>query len=365
MKTSSSSKNRKHSFAKGMLLYAIIFLIIAFIGLSIFWKWAKAYEDSRPSHTINQYINSLTSEHVKDISSDSIEMINTSLQSEDEINEAILEMLKTSKPVKNIALSTDNEQVYLLDYNGNFIEQITLVSGSEGAFGFTTWNVSSEKILIDNLLSGTSVKVPDTWTVKYGGKVLDSSYISDDNIEYGLLEGFYEEGYDLPYMVSYSTGLHLGNEVLVAIDEKGNVINEENLNETFFTNNCTNEEEAALKDFCTDFVNRYVQYTSEGTKYSTYLLFNLLDIVSPGSPLYTQIKETGGGYGYASSLGDTILEIRIPDIMNIGNNSYVCRISFDYETIGSNREVTDSTLNFRLMIKEENGTYKAIAAYWY
>ena len=51
---------KKSRFVLGMVIYALVFLLIAGAGLTVFWKYIDAYERSRPKNTMDQYLAELT-----------------------------------------------------------------------------------------------------------------------------------------------------------------------------------------------------------------------------------------------------------------------------------------------------------------
>ena len=55
--------NKKKPYSQKMLktiaIYAAIFLVIAIVGLIIFWNYMDAYEKSQPKNVIDSYIFNL------------------------------------------------------------------------------------------------------------------------------------------------------------------------------------------------------------------------------------------------------------------------------------------------------------------
>lgn len=357
MKTSASSKR---SFSRGMLIYAIVFLLIVAIGLVFFWMWAKYYEQSRPTYAIKNYISSLTENHVRELSSDMLAELDSG-SSENEAVDTLYNLLKDSSPAKNVVKSNDNTQVYILKNGDTYIEEVTMIPGQEGRFGFRPWIVSGEELLTDRLISASSVSVPDNWSVFWNGSKLDSSHIIGDKKEFALLNGFYDDYSNLPYIVDYSTGLHFGDGTLDVKDSYGKSYAKDDLCEALFTDNCTVDEKDSLDAFCREYISRYVSYTSVGVANGQGALVYLLELVEPSSVLYKQIRDSIAGFGFASSQGDAIQDIRILEHMNIGDNRYVCKIEYDIETYGNHSRVTDQTFPMRLVVQNNNGVLKAVA----
>ena len=56
----SKTKRVKHPLLLGMVIYAVIFLATAAVGLRVFWDFIGAFEASRPENVIDEYIGQLT-----------------------------------------------------------------------------------------------------------------------------------------------------------------------------------------------------------------------------------------------------------------------------------------------------------------
>ena len=48
-KTKQKNRSSAHSFALGMILYALVFAAISAVGLRFFWSFIDEYEKSRPT----------------------------------------------------------------------------------------------------------------------------------------------------------------------------------------------------------------------------------------------------------------------------------------------------------------------------
>ena len=59
-----AQRSKPHSFLVGLLIYALVFLVVAGIGLVLLWNYIDAYEQSRPKLAIDAYMDALTVEHI-------------------------------------------------------------------------------------------------------------------------------------------------------------------------------------------------------------------------------------------------------------------------------------------------------------
>ena len=79
-KTKKNRRSSSHSFALGMLLYALIFAAVGAVGLRFFWSYIDEYEKSRPNTAMDQYIQSLDEEHIKSLASGFVATLDRNVQ---------------------------------------------------------------------------------------------------------------------------------------------------------------------------------------------------------------------------------------------------------------------------------------------
>ena len=76
-------------FLAGILIYAVVFLVVAGIGLGVFWKFIEAYEISRPKNTLKAYVEQLTAEQMCDASDELYATIDQHVQSREQFDRVI------------------------------------------------------------------------------------------------------------------------------------------------------------------------------------------------------------------------------------------------------------------------------------
>ena len=149
-------RSKKYGFAIFMILYALVVLGTAYWGLSQFWDYMDAYEDSRIKNTIEAYMEQVTPQYVCDRSDDLIDSIDHHLQSEDECRQVILDFLSSGiSYARKTAECTDTRAVYVLRSGGKVIGQVDLVAQGETRFGFTPWAVEGDCFDLSFLVGGT------------------------------------------------------------------------------------------------------------------------------------------------------------------------------------------------------------------
>ena len=71
-------------FIIGMIIYAIIVLLLASVGLKLLWDYADHYEKSLPAYKVADYIAGLNENKVKKLSIPFVETLDHNIQSEEE-----------------------------------------------------------------------------------------------------------------------------------------------------------------------------------------------------------------------------------------------------------------------------------------
>lgn len=348
---------KKHSFLKGMLIYAGIFLTILAIGLVVFWKYIEAYELSRPSNTIETYMNQLTGEYVCDRSEELLNSLDENLQSREEASALICQEIAGGVTyAKKTSACTDTQLVYMLRCGSHVIGSVTMTPGQEGGFGFTNWQVTQESFDMSYLLSkGVEITVPAEFVVTVNGVALDESYITDDSVHYSVLEAFYDD-YNLPVMVAYQTPSILGEAIVAVVDADGQEVDlRADGDRNVFLHNCTEAECAELETFCGEFIARYVAFTGGANGSEEYNYHNLMKYVVKDSELARRMFQAMDGLTYAQSQGDKIAGITINHEINLGDDRYLCDITYLVDTTGW-EGVVQTTNNIQIIIvRTEDG----------
>ena len=124
-------------FGLGLLIYALAFLLLLGIGFIFFWNFMDAYEQSRPQHPLNAYMEQLTADYILDKSDAAAAQIDSRLQSKEQslsyLESAIADDLKC---IKKIKACTDSKLVYSIFCGPKIIGTIDLERQGEARFGF-------------------------------------------------------------------------------------------------------------------------------------------------------------------------------------------------------------------------------------
>ena len=286
-------------FFLGLAIYAVVFLALAFWGLTEFWSFIDAYELSRPKNAIAPYVQQLTKEQVASADSQLLSQIDHNIQSEDACKQFILSSLDQDITyAQNVAESSDTQMIYMLLHDGKAIGKVTLTPEAADKYGFTPWKVTGQSFDFSHLLgSEASITVPHDFAVYANGVKLDSSYITQDGIPYEALKRYYS-AYQPPYMVTYTVS-----------------------------------QEKNITNLLTPFLKSYVAFTSnDGGKENTLNNYDdLLQYLVSGGDMAARMKQALDGLGWAKDSGSAITNIQINHMVDLGDGHYLCDVTYTVE----------------------------------
>lgn len=354
-------KRRKWGFPVFMILYALVILGAAVWGLGKFWEYMEAYENSRIKNSIDAYMEQVTAEYVCDRSGDLIDSIDHHLQSEEACRQVILDFLSGGiSYARKTSECTDHRTVYVLRSGGKVIGQVELVPQGETRYGFTPWAVSADSFDLSFLVGGTdTVTVDHTMQVYAGEVLLDESYITETGLHYEAVEDFYGE-LELPYKQTYTAGPILGETVLRAVDAQGKTVaitDETDLDPCL--NNCPAAIHEELDAFNREFIDRYVRYLTSRRDNRQYNYDHLTPLLLYGSSLEKRVTNAYEGLEFGQSRSDTIVGFNSNYIIDLGNETYLCDVTYEVDSLGRDGALHRSVNNAWLFLVRTDDGLKA------
>ena len=321
-------------FLLGMVIYAVIFLVIVGVGLGVFWNFIDAYEHSRPLNAVKAYVASLTSEDYCAGSSELLDRLDSHIQSREEacdvIRSSVTEPLTYAKKSGE---STEDRQVYVLRSGKQVIGQFAITAGEPDRFGFRVWSVTEESFDFSHLLGQSiCVTVPAEYIVSINGKQLDESYITEKDIPYTALEEFYDD-YTLPVMVTYTAQNYLGTLSMETCDAAGKMVAitpETDMNTLLPA--CDQDVGSEIELLTNNFLYHYVVFTSSANGSVSYNYVQVTKYLVPNGELAKRLATAIDGLQYAQSWGDTIKDITINRLVDLGGDRYMCDVTYIVET---------------------------------
>ncbi len=343
-------------FFLGLTIYAVVFLGLAFWGLSEFWSFIDAYEVSRPKNAIAPYVEQLTKEQIAGGDQELLAQIDHNIQNEDACKEFIAGSLTGELTyAQNISESSDTQLVYMLLHDGKAIGKVTLKTEAADKYGFTPWKVTSQSFDFSYLLGQqASITVPDGFTVYANGTQLDSSYVTQDNIQYEELKRYYKD-YQPPYMVTYTVEPILGDIQLTVKDRSGNDVTvDETTDLTVYINNCTESEEKAVHGLLSPFLRSYVAFTSNDGDNTSSNYEDLLEHLVPGGDMAKRMYQALDGMGWARNTNSSITDTKINRTVNLGGGRFLCDVTYTVES-QLYRDDPITVNNAKIIMVEMNG----------
>lgn len=341
-----------------MLIYGIIFIVTAAIGLGIFSLFLTNYEKSRPATVVKDYLSTLNDKSLDVLMRESADELNFDLMPREECYAKLRETVRGAKSVLLPTESTEDSLMYALKADGAILGKLILVPNGERLFGFNKYIVTPVEFNASGLIGEQEITVPGNYNVMCNGTVLGEDNIIDKTGHYALLEEFYDDKFiSVPGMYTYSTGKYLEEPEIVILDENGNTVDE--ADEEKACDNCTAEQKEAVRAAAGEFVQAYVNYSSNS--YNIYGNYEYLaTLMVSGSPLQIRMQSAMSGLGWGLNTGDTLEKIDYHHFMNLGDGRYLCDLTYTNTSLGF-AGMVQTVNNLKLIFTESDGRLLAAA----
>ncbi len=353
-------KSKWLRFVLGMVIYALVVLLIACVGLKFLWDFADEYERSLPMHKINEYVASLNEAKVKKISIDFVSTLDKNIQSEEEAYAEIWKCFVGGVQYQQISTdSSANSITYLIRNREHELGRVTLVKNGD-ALAEKTWSVGNEEYDFSFLLNSDSFIVPEYWVVRVGERRLGVQYIVDPRVEYSFLGEFYNQSFPMPYLAEYEIDNYIGDPEIRFYDADGN-------EQTRFTLTDGRDQMPRVSgrsydtfvSFAEDFIPLYVNCLSNVSKNAGTNYQRLRPYLVPDSELDQRIQAAFGGQAFAQSRGTQIRDIQIHDVYNLGMEYFIVDLSYTVDTY-SDKGLSTSDTDMYLVVFRDDETLQAL-----
>lgn len=317
-----------------LVLYAAAFLYFTDKGLTWFWGYMDAYEQTRPHIALNAYEEKLTAEYVVNASQALIDQIDHNVQSKESCRQVLLDALKDKLIcAKKVKESTEDKHVYAVMCGSKAIGTMEMERCGEPVMDFVPWVVTKDSFDLSYLITDSvSVTVPSTFSVYVNGNLLSSSYITVDNIHYEQLEEYYDT-YSLPHKVTYEAGPFLGPSEMTIKDPMGNTVSMDALEDmSQYIDNCSDDEVAALDTIANGFIRSYVAFTSRTGGDNSKNYWDLTKYMVPNGELSKRMHAALDGLYWISDRGAKLTELNIHHYVSVGDGRYLCDLTYIVDT---------------------------------
>jgi len=357
-------KNRKKLPYVGKLLiamgiYAAIFIALVGFGLTKFWGYIAAYENSQTQNTIDSYMAQLDTAHIQDCSAELIASIDHNVQSEEACRQAIADAVSGGiSYARKLSECTDDKMVYMLMSGGKTIGKVSLRAQEKDAYGFSSWEVAEDSFDFSFLLGeSASICVPQDYCVYANGSLLSKDYITKSDTPFEMLKDFYAD-YTLPYMVTYTVAPVLGDVQLTITDPAGNSVTPEDAaNEALVLNNCTQDEITALDTFTTAYLDSYARFSTNSGQTLQENYQEILTYFEPGSALADRMTEALVALEWVNNRTTKLASATANHRIRLSDGYYLCDITYAAD-ITRYGETTTTTESVRLIVKQTESGLK-------
>ena len=370
----------------GKLLYTLFLLIWcvllcygAWYGLQKVWIYAEEYELSRPTYTMDVYVEELSRNLWDEGIADTVKAMPHEVQSDDEVALHVRDMLSNGVSYQRKGGGGEGHAVYALRCNGHEFGTVTLTEQEDYVSRIDTtvfpwkllpwsikpWRVESESFDFNGLYSPVEAVVPQNYTVVLNGVRLGPEYIVETGIPFDVLKNYYERYDGLPKKLRYRFENAIGVIEPVILDEEGEVFPiDYGRDDSQFIKPCTPEKLERLAQFTAGFIDRYLRYTSGVIdpltgyqKLSPYLL--------GGSDLDERMQKAIDGLTWAHTASITVESAQLNGALALGDNFYICDITSVATTFTEGKGETESVSNMRVIVRERNDDIRALALEFY
>lgn len=349
---------RKNFFSQKMLkaiaIYAAIFLVIAIIGLVIFWNYMDAYEKSQPKNVIDSYLFNLNEEHIQNHCSDLLQSVNHDVQSDEDCLEIIADAVRDGITyARKMSECTDNKQVYMLMCGNDTIGSVTLTTQGKGAFGFANWKVSEESFDFSYLLKdAVTLKVPQHYKVYVDGHLVSHRCIVNQDTPIEVLKDFYADYDTLPYIVTYEIGPYLGDVEITLTDAEDNAVTPEQAEDiAFILDNCSGAEKETLDNLIADYIGSYVRFSTNADEALNQNYEELLSYIVPESALAERMEDALNGLKWVKNQDAQVLSKVVHYRTRLAGGIYLYDISYVVE-VSHLGNTTTTTENVRFILSQ-------------
>ena len=359
-------RERRHMsrFGTGLLLYVLIFLLLAAAALFVLKLYLQAYEDSRPGNCIDRYLFAcLEGEHDADWEK-SLEGLDARIQTKED-GLAFIRAKIASSERRELRSDKQGEKRYgLFDEDGLCYARLTMRQGGEEHWGFRAWEVAELECELGAYTHSCSVTVPSDYRVCLGETELDSRFIVERDIPYETLEACRDLVPRQPTMVRYELGPVLGDEPLIVRNAIGREIPEEDQNELYYLSNCSSTVRERMESFALDYLNVYLPYAGDLRRGGIAYWGALREMIVRGGELEERLYGVRNNFGFGNTKSIEIVDHTTNLCVDLKDGHYLVDLVYITETVGLHGPVQEENRE-RLLLWEEDEQLFVEATYHY
>ena len=351
-----------------LLAYMALIILTALYALRMVWTYAEEYENSRSSHTLDSYLETINRERWSDGIERTVAAMPHEAQSDEEIKSFIQNKLSAGITAVRKSGSSDGSSItYSLRCNGSEIGTVTLTEDESyrGKIDTTQkpwsllpwriqpWKVSAESFDFDSLYNSVEVVVPSTYSVWINGTQLGEEYITERGIHYDLYEDYYQYWDTLPTKVRYHFDHVIGEAVPVIRDADGNEVTiDPNQGDRQFVTPASEETVARYSEFIVPFAKAYLTYISGVPDNGTHLA-ELRPYLMKGQDLENRMVDALDGLSWAHTSSIHVDSVEVNEVLELVEGFTVVDITTVAGTFYYGKGELSDTTNLKVMVYDD------------
>ncbi len=351
-------------FAKGLLIYILVFLLLAAAALFVLRLYLQAYEESRSGTCIQQYLFScLEGERDADWEA-CLDGLDERIQTREDGLAFIRAKIASAERRELLSENKDEKRYALLDEDGLCFAELTMRQSDKEHWGFRGWEVVDVDCELSGYVHSYSATVPTDCRLFLGETELDERFIVERDIPYEILAPCRELVPRLPTMVRYELGPTLDAGPLRICNALAQEIPEEKQNERGYLANCSSTTIERLEEFSLRYLNAYLPYA--GDLYHSGFSFwaDLSEMIVRHGELEDRLVAARSGFGFGNTRSIEIVDHTVNLCVDFKDGHYLVDILYRTETVGLQGPVQEDN-RVRLLLWEENERLFAEAMYHY
>ena len=130
-----------------------------------------------------------------------------------------------------------------------------------------------------------------------------------------------------------------------------------------FEDNCTAEDKAELKEFASQYIENYVNFSADTGAMSNIHYYRLRDLAVPDGELVHRLYGAFGSFGYAFVRSVSVLSVEEDFCTKISDGHYLTGYTYQTESVGRRTAIEEK--NIQLSIVRQNGKLYAESMCFY
>lgn len=195
---------RRGGFARALILYALVLLVVIAAGLAVLWKYLEAYEFTRPENVMEQFEQMANEQYWETAVTSSFVVSPSEFETESAlVDELCLSLLRDGQMsyVEDEGY-TDEAPIYLVSVNGIELCRVYMSpqAGGEAGFGLEYMSIDKVELLAEFIAPASrsiSITAPADATVTLNGITVGESYISSEAPDASVLPELEPEAAEL------------------------------------------------------------------------------------------------------------------------------------------------------------------------